>query len=228
MPVPNDLDQQSAPAWLTWPIRAIAVVVVLPFRLLWEATKVVGRFLARYVLAPLAWLLRYLVVIPVAWLARQIWTGLTIAGGWIWAALRILIGVPAVWLWRQALRPVLHALWRYALRPVLVGILVTVTFVINRMIVPVARFVYDWLLAPVGRAIAWFLRAGWTGAAWVCRQLYRFLLRPLGIALAWVWRYTFGALFRGLAYVWGVVRDEILRPAAAVARSVLVAVGLRR
>ncbi|MBG0567254.1 hypothetical protein [Actinoplanes aureus] len=218
----KQVDQEH---WLLWPVRAIAVVVVLPFRLLWEAAKLIGRFLNRYLLAPLAWLWQHLVVIPVLWLAQLIWT-----------AVRIVIGVPLAWLWQQALQPALRALWRYVLRPVFVGVLLAVTFVIERLIAPVGRFVYEWLLAPVGRALLWFLRAGWAGTSWLGRQLYRFLLRPFGIAVAWLWRYTFGALFRGIAWVWGVtvtpaarwVREEILRPAAEAARSVLVAVGLRR
>lgn len=218
----------SAPAWLTWPVRAVAVVVVLPFRLLWEAAKLIGGFLGRYLLAPLAWLWRHLVVIPVLWVARWIWAGLTVLAHGIRTVLRIVIGIPLAWLWRQALRPALQALWRYVLRPVLTAVLVAVTFVVERVIVPIAMFVYTWLLAPAGRAAGWFLRVGWAGTSWLGRQVYRFLLRPAGIAVAWLWRYTFGLLFRGIAYAWGVVRDEVLRPAATVARSVLVAVGLRR
>lgn len=210
--------------------------MVLPFRLLWEAAKLIGRFLQRYVVAPLTWLWRHLVVVPVLWLSRLIWSGLTVLGGWVWTAVRIVIGVPLTWLWRELLRPALRALWRYVLRPVFVGVVLGITFLIERVLAPAVRFVYDWLLAPIGRAILWFLRAGWAGTSWLGRQFYRFVLRPFGIAVAWVWRYTFGALFRGIAWVWGVtvtpaarwVRDEILRPAAAAARSVLVAFGLRR
>jgi hypothetical protein len=228
--VRNQFDRQtvSAPAWLTWPVRAVAVVVVLPFRLLWEAAKLVGRFLQRYVVTPLAWLWRRLVVIPVLRVAHWIWAGLTVLGRWIATALRIVIGVPLAWLWRAALRPALHAVWRYGLRPVLVGMVLAATFVVEKVIAPVAGFVYRWLLAPVARAVGWFLRAGWAGTSWLGRQIYRFLLRPAGIAVAWMWRYTFGLLFRGIAHAWRVVRDEVLRPAAAVVRSALVAVGLRR
>jgi hypothetical protein len=222
--------------WLLWPVRALAVVVVLPFRLLWEAAKLIGRFLDRYLIASVAWLWRYLVAIPVTWLARQIWAGLTVLGRWISAVLRVLIGVPLRWLWQQALRPVLRALWKYVLRPVFVAVVLAITFVIERVLAPVVRFVWRWVLAPAGRAIVWFVRAGWQGVSWLGRQLYRFLLRPIGIAVAWLWRYTFGALFRGIGWLWSVtvtpagrwIRDEILRPAAAAARSVLVAVGLRR
>ncbi|MEV6302766.1 hypothetical protein AB0M02_25360 [Actinoplanes sp. NPDC051861] len=244
-------DPESHPSWLTWPIRAIAIVVVLPFRLLWEAVKLVGRFLERFVLAPLAWLWRVLVVIPVSWLAGVIWTGLRAVGGWVLVALRVLIGVPAVWLWRQVVLPVLRWVYRWVLRPVVVAVLVAASFVVERMIVPAAVFVYEWALRPAGRAVVWFLRAGWEGTAWLGRQVYRFLvrpvgiglvwiyrylLRPVGVALGWAWRYTFGALFRGVVIVWRAtvmpasrwVRDEIWRPGAAAARSVLVAVGLRR
>ena len=207
----------DVPDWIMWPIRALALVVVLPFRLLWEAVKLIGRLLHRFVLMPLAWLWQHLVVVPVTWLLRGIGT-----------VLRILIGVPLVWLWREGLLPLLRLLHAYVLRPLGRAIGWVVSVVLEYLVVPVARFVYRWLLAPVGRAVVWFVRTGWAGTSWLGRQVYRLVLRPIGVAVAFVWRYTFGPVFAAVGVVLRWVRDEILRPAVAAARSVLEAVGVRR
>ncbi len=37
-----------------WPVRVIAVLFVLPFRLAWELLRLAGRVLVDYVLRPLA------------------------------------------------------------------------------------------------------------------------------------------------------------------------------
>jgi hypothetical protein len=49
-------DHREAPAWLRWPLRVIAVLLVLPFRLAWEGLRLAGRLLHRTVLTSLAWL----------------------------------------------------------------------------------------------------------------------------------------------------------------------------
>ncbi|MFC4072554.1 hypothetical protein [Actinoplanes subglobosus] len=222
----------SAPAWLLWPIRAIAVVVVLPFRLLGMAFEAIGRFLHRCLIVPLAWLWHHAVVIPATWLghwlivvpftwlwrtvllppARWLGKALVTVLGWVLAIPVMLVGVPLMWLWENAVVPGAALFYRWVLRP----------------------FV-TWVLAPIGRAIAWFLRGivwflrlGWQGTTWLFRQIYRFLLRPIGIAIAVTWHYTFGAVWRHLLAPTGRwLRDEILRPTGAAIRSALSALGLR-
>jgi hypothetical protein len=249
-----DEQPESLPAWLLWPVRAIAVVVVLPFRLAGAALTAAGRFLGRWVLAPLAWLGDHLIVIPAAWAWRHLivipaawawrnlvvipagllwrallpparWLGRALAtlAGWVLMIPVVLIGVPLMWLWEKALVPGARLLYRWVLRP------------IGLAVAAAAEFLRIWVLAPAGRGLVWFLRLGWEGTSWLFRQLYRYLLRPAGLAAAWLWRYTFGALFRGLGHVWRTlitpagrwVRDAILRPAGAAVRSVLAALGLR-
>src|SRR4051794_2723723 len=84
------------PACIQWPVRVLAVIVVLPFRLAWELLTAVGRFLERYVGGPLAWLWQRLVVVPLTFL-------------WHW-----LVVVPATWLWRWAVVVPATWLWRWA------------------------------------------------------------------------------------------------------------------
>jgi hypothetical protein len=230
-----DESPESAPAWLLWPVRAVAVVVVLPFRLLGMALTAIGRFLHRYLIVPLAWLGHHLIVIPATWLwhwlivvpatwlwlnvllppARWLGKALVTALGWLLAIPVMLIGVPLMWLWEHAVVPGARVLHRWVLRPL--GIAVTA----------VCTFLWTWFLAPVGRAIGWFLHLGWQGTSWLFRQIYRFLLRPIGIAIAVTWRYTIGALWRHvIAPTARWLRDDILRPTGAAIRSVLSALGL--
>src|SRR5437899_978301 len=82
------------------PLRIIALVIVLPVRLLWDALAAVGRALERYVLAPfgrgLAWLGRWLVVVPAVALWRYVLSPVGRGIGWV---LRML-GLGLVWLGR--------------------------------------------------------------------------------------------------------------------------------
>ena len=79
--------------------------------------------------------------------------------------------------------------------------------------------------------VRWVLIPGWHGAGWILAQVYRWLLRPVGRAFVWVWR--------SLVWLWRVtvlpgwrlaaaggrwVRQSVLRPAAAAARSMAGAV----
>jgi hypothetical protein len=232
----TDQSPESAPAWLLWPVRAVAVVVVLPFRLLGMAVAAIGRFLHRYLIVPLAWLghhaivvpatwlWHYLIVVPLTWLWAEVllpparWLGkaLVTVFGWLLAIPVMLIGVPLMWLWEHAVVPGARLFHRWILRPLGIAL------------AAVGGFLWTWVLAPVGRAIAWFLRLGWQGTSWLFRQIYRFLLRPIGIAVAVTWHYTFGAVWRHVIAPTGRwLRDEILRPTGAAIRSVLSALGLR-
>ncbi|MDI6102367.1 hypothetical protein QLQ12_27485 [Actinoplanes sp. NEAU-A12] len=254
MPQVDD-SPDALPAWLLWPVRAIAVVVVLPFRLAGAALTAAGRFLSRYLVTPLAWLCHHVIVIPAAWLWQHL---VVIPATWAW---HHLVVVPLAWLWRTLLLPSARLLgrvlvkvtgWMVAIPVILIG--VPVMWLGEHALVPGARLFHRWILRPLGlaiaatagflwtrllvpaaRAITWFLRLGWEGTSWLFRQLYRYLLRPIGLAAAFVWRHTFGALLRALAHVWRTlvtpagrwIRDEILRPAGAAVRSVLASLGLR-
>jgi hypothetical protein len=92
--------EAQAPAWLLWPARALAVVVVVPLRLGWHAITAVlrgmGWLIDRAVVRPVAWAWRHLVVVPLAWLWRY------------------LVAVPLTWLWSEVFRPVFAVVVRSA------------------------------------------------------------------------------------------------------------------
>jgi hypothetical protein len=211
-------DVPPPPAWLHWPIRVLAVLFVLPFRLLWELLGLLGRFLARYVGRPLAWLWHYAVAVPAAFLGHYL---VAVPVAFLWHYLvavpvaflgHYLVAVPATWLWGRALRPALEWPARWLL------------------VVP-ARWLWR-VTAPMwralGRGVAAVLIAGWRGAGWVLRQVYRWVLRPAGLAVAWGWRHTVVPAYRMIAAAGGWVRESILQPGTHAARAVLVSVGLGR
>jgi hypothetical protein len=225
------MSEQPPPAWIHWPIRVLAVVFVLPFRLLWELFRLIGRFLARYVGRPLAWLWHYAVAVPAAFLWRYL---VVVPAAWLWQRAlrpalewlaRWLIVVPAQWLWRhrrQLLRP--FALVLHYLLVVSIAWLWAVTAPLWRGL---GRGLW-WVLTGLGRGIAAVLTAGWRGAGWLLCQLYRWVLRPAGLAIAWCWRRTVVPVWRALTAAGRRVHASILRPGADAARAVLVSVGVRR
>lgn len=231
----------DVPAWIAWPVRAVAVVTVVPLRLLWELFVIVGRFVGRYVVRPIAWLLYHAIVRPMSWLYHY---AVVVPLSWLW---RTLVVAPLSWLWRHLVVPPIAWLWerrepigrflrRYLGRPVgwvLYHLLLLPLYWLVKylLVVPMTWLVQA--LKPIGRAIAA-----------VARVLYRFVLRPFGQAAAWLWHNTvrlLAAVFRAtvvpvarwtyhtlLAPGGRWVRDSVLRPAGTAVRAVLIALGLRR
>jgi hypothetical protein len=227
MTKPVSQSEPDVPAWVAWPVRAVAVAVVVPARLLWELVKVVARLVGQYLLVPIAWLLHHLVVRPLSWLAHY------------------LIVVPLTWLgrlvwsWRH---PVGRFLRRFVLRPVawlLYHLLWRPLARLGRLVWSwrqgVGRFLLQYLVRPVGwllyhlvrRPLAWLGRAvtpvldalgrtvaaAWRGTGYALRAVgrglaavavvvYRFVLRPFGQAAAWLWLHTVALLARGVAAAW--------------------------
>ena len=223
-------DLNPPPAWIHWPIRVLAVLFVLPFRLLWEALGYVGRFLARYVVRPLAWLWHHAVEVPAAFLWRYL---IAIPAAFLW---RYLIAIPAVFLWRYLIAIPGAFLWRYV-------IAIPVAFLWHYLIAIPGAFLWHYLIvvplrwawqvtAPLwralGRGIAAVLLAGWHGAGWVLWQVYRWVLRPAGLAVAWCWRHSVVPVYRMVAAAGRWVGEELVRPVLDTVRAVLVSVGLRR
>ncbi|WP_173869841.1 hypothetical protein SALCHL_002194 [Streptomyces albus subsp. chlorinus] len=168
------------------PVRVLTLVLVLPLRLLWDLCAAAGRLLHRVLLRPagraLAWLGRTLVVLP------------------------------ARWLWRYMLRPLLYALlvwppvalWRYVLLPLGRG----AAWLGRSLVVLPLAWLFRHLLAPLGRGLLTALRllghhllvvpaaAIGRALAWLGRYLlvvpavalYRWVLAPVGRGIALVVR----------------------------------------
>ncbi|MET8264869.1 hypothetical protein ACPXB5_03945 [Micromonospora arida] len=230
-----------APPLVAAVARGVALVVVLPVRLLWELIvaagrllhryllRPVGRFLSRWLLAPLAWLLHRLVWLPLVWCARHLlWLPL------VWVT-RHLLWLPLVWVVRTVIWPALVWLTRHGLRPALV--------VLGRVLVWLARYLVllplRWLgtvLTPVGRLVVAAVVGAWRTAGRVLRLLHRLLLRPLLSGVRWVWSVTVVPVARGLRAVWRATvapaarwaRRSVLDPVRLAVREVLNALGLRR
>ncbi|MFB6394727.1 hypothetical protein [Polymorphospora lycopeni] len=217
----------EVPAWIRWPVRLLALVFVVPVRLGWAALVAfgrfvlspVGRFLYRYLLRPLGWFLDRVVWRPLCWLfVNLLWRPL----GWLG---RYLLVVPIRWLFR-VFRPALRA--------------------VGRALLAVARWIGRGLRAGwrvVRPGVVLVAAVLWAAVVWAWRAVgvvlglvYRLLLRPVGLALRWLWRHTVVPVARAVGWLWRAtvvpagcwVRDTIWRPAAATARGVLVALGLRR
>lgn len=165
---------EPLPALIAWPVRAIAVVVFVPLRLLWELLRFTGRFLdsrlvrpvarivGRYVLRPLGWVLRHLIWLPSRWLIRY------------------LVVVPLTFL-LDRLAPLTRLLSR------------GLTWLIVLLAPPLL-----WL----GRVLLRVAAEAWRAVVWASALLYRFFLRPLGIAVGWIWRYTAAPVARATGWVW--------------------------
>lgn len=184
-PTPSTVDT-AEPAAVALPLvaavaRGVALVVVLPVRLLWELIAAagrlvyrsllspVGRFLHRWLLSPLSWALHRLLWVPLVWCARNLlWLPLR------WVALT-LVWLPLVWLGRGLAWAARTLIWQ-----------------------PLVWLAYG---------IAWF--AGtlvWAPLVWLVERLVLPPLRWLGAALAPVGR----LLWRGVGVLAGAVRAALV------------------
>lgn len=233
-----------APPLVSAVARGVALVVVLPVRLLSELIAAAGRLLHRYLLRPAGRFLRRWLLAPLAWvLHRLVWLPL------VWCA-RHLLWLPLVWVARTVIWPALLWVTRHGLRPVLV--------VLRRVVVWLATYLVLWplqwlgaVLTPVGRLVVDAVVGAWRTAGRVLRLLHRLLLRPLGRGLRWLWRHTVRPLLSGVRWVWSATvvpvarglravwratvapaarwaRRSVLAPARLAVREVLNALGLRR
>ncbi len=218
----------DVPGFIHWPVRVVAIIVVVPVRLLWELLAVAGaallrhvvepiaRLLDRAVVRPLAWLWDHLVVIPVAWLWH--WCVETPLR-WLW---QHLVVVPLTWLWAR--RGAIGGwLSRYLVRPsawlVRHVLIVPISWVVRYLlVVPISWLVHYLLVVPVswvlrqlapagraiGRAVVWAWHTAGRALGLTGRGLYRYLLRPLGRSAAWLWNHTVVLAFRGVLALWRV------------------------
>ncbi|MGW5382413.1 hypothetical protein [Nocardia sp. NPDC003963] len=200
-----------------WVLRGIAVALLVPVRLLWEAVKLCGRafaaaclFVLEKLVEPVARFLWYWLVRPLwlfvkdvlwGWVIQHVLWGLVLTPlgallmDWLLRPLRYAV---EQWLWRRLVRPVLVLLWRWILRPVLGAIAVTVRWLWRWCVEWPLRWLWRWVLRPCGSLLAALFSYGWRGATAVVRVLvvvpcvfvYRTVLRPVLRALATCWDFV--------------------------------------
>lgn len=196
------------------PVKIVAVLVVLPVRVVWDLLVAVARLLNRHVLGPAGRGLTRLGSALAAHVLRPLGRGLALAGRalfvWPWAAL-----------WRHVLAPVGGALLTHLLRPLGDGLGRALRAVDRRLLAPLAReaalagralgtalFVWPWAglwryaLVPVGRGSARLARATGVAVVWLVRALFvwpwaglwRYVVVPVSGA---AYRYLLAPLGRG-------------------------------
>ncbi|MBF6349351.1 hypothetical protein IU448_09985 [Nocardia flavorosea] len=196
-----------------WVARAVAVVLLVPVRLIWEALNLCGRaivaagiFFRDKLLVPACRFVRN-------WMVRPLWLFLKDVL-WGWALHHVLWGLvlePLAGLVRKwVLRPVLYAIevtagwfWRWLLRPVLYAIEAA------------AGWFWRWLLHPALHAVA--VAGRWSWQWCVVRPLrivQRWLVRPCRILLVAVVGY-------GRRVAAALVRVLVVTPCAFAYRRVL-------
>ncbi|MEU7872660.1 hypothetical protein [Dactylosporangium sp. NPDC049140] len=219
---------QPLPGWLAWPIRVLAVIFVVPFKLAWDAFAWVMRVLWKYVGAPIAEyvlipFLHYVIWIPLRWITVHIlWTPL------VWFAKYVLVPVAqGIWWLLKATAPFWNLLGRVLLE-------------VGRAVAWAMGLVYRYLLTPIGKAIAFVWRWVVVPIGKAIAFLWRWVVVPIGMAIAWAWNHSVVLLWRYLVviplrFVWRYVvvpparwvHTWVLRPVADTTRRVLVTLGLR-
>ncbi|GAA2257421.1 hypothetical protein GCM10010145_27160 [Streptomyces ruber] len=222
------------------PVRIVALVVVVPVRLVWDALVAIGRVLRDWVLRPLGrallWVGKALFVWPWVALWRYVVVPVGKALGWLG---HVLLVVPAGWVYRYVLTPVGRGLawlgrvlvvvpagwlYRYVLAPVGYGIGVALYWTARVLLVLPALALWRWVLVPVGRVLAVIGREVWDALkhAWrIAGYVSRAVGRLLGTLFRWILvepvRWTYRTVLTPVGHV---VRDVVWRPAAAAARAV--------
>ncbi|MEU9420822.1 hypothetical protein [Streptomyces sp. NPDC048272] len=213
------------------PVKIVAVLVVLPVRVVWDLLVAFGRMLNRRLLGPvgrgLAWCHRK-VLLPVARaLGLVLATLLKLVFVWPWVGLGRYVLAPVGQglarlgraLTTHVLAPIGGALLRYLLRPAGQGI--------SRL----ARAAYAHLLTPLGHGLGRLLPLlGKALFVWPWVALWRHVLAPVGRGAAWSARWIgagLGWLARALfVWPWVALWRYVVTPVAVGAyRYVLAPVG---
>ncbi|MET8947353.1 hypothetical protein ABZX30_28345 [Streptomyces sp. NPDC004542] len=200
------------------PLRIVALVLVVPVRMAWDALAAAGRFLWRYGLAPVGRaagrLLYALVVVPLGRLYRYLLTPLGHALAWVYARVLTPAGHAVLWV----LRPVVRVLGLLA-----AGVGTVLYWTARVLLVLPALALWRRVLVPAGRVLAVVGREAGAalGHAWrVAGHVSRAVGRGLGTLLRWILVEPARRVYRTvLTPVGHVVRDLLLRPAAEAARA---------
>ncbi|WP_327362784.1 hypothetical protein [Streptomyces sp. NBC_01296] len=181
------------------PVKIVALIVVLPVRVVWDLLVAFGQAVQRHVLGPFS-----------VYVLQPVLRGI----GWV---LTVLLKLVFVWPWvglgRYVLRPVYEhlvapvgrALYAYLLRP------------LGEALSWIGRGGMRYLLAPLAKGVMWLAWAlCMTLFVWPWVGLWRYVLAPVGRGLAWVaavfHRYVLTPVGQGLAVLGSVVYRYLLRP----------------
>ncbi|MEV6578314.1 hypothetical protein AB0M92_09135 [Streptomyces sp. NPDC051582] len=181
------------------PVKIVALIVVLPVRVVWDLLVAFGRAVHRHVLGPLS----SYVLEP---LLRGIGRVLTVL-------LKLVFVWPWVGLWRYVLRPV----YAHLLAPVGRGLYAYLLRPLGEALAWVGRGGMRYLLAPLAKGVSWLLWAlAMTLFVWPWVGLWRYVLTPLGRGLARAGavfhRYVLTPVGQALAWTGAVFYRYLLRP----------------
>ncbi|OLT31569.1 hypothetical protein BJF79_36800 [Actinomadura sp. CNU-125] len=225
-PEPAARPEPAGPAWIVVPLRAIAFVIVLPFRLLYDLFRLIFKGLGwvfggiwnalyKWILAPIgravATTLYYLLVVPARWIYRVLLTplghGIVAVLRWIGWLLNLVLVKPVVWLLNVLIAIPAVFLWKYVLYPVLawIGRMFTaigrgIAWVWNSLVVPPWRY--------AARFVQWLFR---TFVAIPCKWLWTYVLRPVGRGIGAVWNVVVGVPYRAVRQALRDVRLSLRR-----------------
>ncbi|WTW94455.1 hypothetical protein OG216_14125 [Streptomycetaceae bacterium NBC_01309] len=210
-PVPRRGAAATAGHWLA---RGVAVVLLVPFRLLWELLKLTGRLLLvalvfswRRLLVPGAKLVHRWILVPGwaffrdflwGWLLRTVLWGIILTPVLAFLLDQVLKPLQRAierYLWRRVLKPFGLLAWRHVLRPTARGLLWLAWRLLYHLVIQPLTALWKWVLRPLWRAFRQVLTFGWrvatviVGAVVVVpsRYVYRFVLKPVLVGLAVVW-----------------------------------------
>ncbi|WP_436773917.1 hypothetical protein [Yinghuangia sp. YIM S09857] len=206
-----------------WAAGGLAVVVLVPFRLLWELLKLTGRLLVvalvfswRRMLVPGANFVHRWLLVPGwaffrdflwGWLLRTVLWGIVLTPILAFLLDQVLKPVQRAverYLWRRVLKPFGLLAWRHVVRPTARGVLWILWKLFFHLVIRPLAALWKWVLQPLWRALRRVLRFGWRGATVIvgavvvtpCRFLHRVALKPLFVGLAVVWAAVVVAPFR--------------------------------
>ncbi|WP_081241152.1 hypothetical protein [Streptomyces viridosporus] len=203
------------------PVRIVALVLVVPVRMAWDALVVAGRFLNDTVVRPLgrgvSWIGRAVFVWPFVGLWRYVLVPL----GRVSARLgEVLVVLPAVGLYRWVLTPVGHAVVRAlgavgaVFAAIGAGVCAGLALLARYLVVVPSVWLYTWVLAPAGHAVARCARG--------LVRLVTLIVTGAGTVLYWIVRIL---LVLPALLVWHRVLVPVGGVLAVVAREVGDALG---
>lgn len=200
------------------PVRIVALVLVVPVRMAWDALVVAGRFLNDTLLRPLGRVLPWVGRAVFVWPFVGLWRYVLVPSGkgLVWLG-KVLLVLPAIAFYRHVLTPLGHgAVWLYArvLTPIGAWAWAGAVWLGRYLVVVPALWLYRWVLVPVGRAVVWCAR----GLVWVAGTV----VAGVGTGLYWITRIL---LVLPALVVWRWVLVPVGRVLAVVAREVGDALG---